>query len=130
MQLLTNILNEEEFRDELRDAVAFLAQRGVTDVGVAFGFAHASPELKDVGVRYPVPIADVDSFIAEREQTKGFRLGTCDCRIEPFDLDARFHFCNDRDVHFTSESAELLDSIRAHWRTKGFKIYPDDGGKV
>jgi hypothetical protein len=110
--------------------MAFLAKRGVTDVAVAFGFAHASPDLEDVGVRHPVAIADVDSFIAEREQTKGFRLGTCDCWIEPFDLDARFHFCNDRDVHFTSESAELLDSVRTHWRTKGFKIYPDDLGKV
>jgi len=130
VELLTNILSEKEFRDELRDAMAFLANRGVRDAAVAFGFAQASPGLEDVGVRYTVPIADVDSFIVDRERTKGFRLGVCDCWIEPSDLDARFHFCNDRDIHFTSESAELLDSIRTHWRTKGFKIYPDDLGTV
>jgi len=130
VELLTNILSEEEFRAELLNAMVFLAKHGVRDAGVAFGFAHASPDLEDVGVRYPIPIAEVASFIADREQTKGFRLGICDCWIEPSNLDARFHFCNDRDVHFTSESAGLLDSIRSHWRKKGFKIYPDDHGKV
>jgi hypothetical protein len=82
--------------------------------------------LEDVGIGCLVPIADVPSFIAERERTKGFRLGLDDCWIEPLAPDARFLFCNDRDVHVTSHAIELLDSICARWRTKGFNVYPDD----
>ncbi len=84
------------------------------------------PQLCDVGVGHTVPIADVPSYIAERERSKGFRLGGYDCWIEPSALDARFLFCNDRDVHVTSASAELLDAICARWRAKGFNVYPDD----
>jgi hypothetical protein len=51
---------------------------------------------------------------------KAFDSGLDDCWIEPLALDARFLFSNDRDVHVTSHSIELLDSIRARWRTKGF----------
>jgi hypothetical protein len=75
---------------------------------------------------YTVPIADVHSFIADRERIKGLRLGQYDCWIEAPALAARFLFCNDRDVHVRSGSVELLDRIRAYWRTKGFKVYPDD----
>jgi hypothetical protein len=126
VEILTNILTEEQFRQELGDAMSFLAQRGISDVAVSFGFTPDAPQLDDVGVGYTVSIADVPSFIAERERTKGFRLGLYDCWITPSALDARFLFCNDRDVHVTSDSTEFLDSIRAHWRAKGFNVYPDD----
>jgi len=126
VEILTNILSEETLREELEHAMSFLAQRGISDVAVSFGFTPDAPQLDDVGVRYTIPIADVPSFIAERERTKGFQLGMYDCWIEPSALAARFLFCNDRDVHVTSESAELLDSLRAHWRAKGFSVYPDD----
>jgi hypothetical protein len=126
MEILTNILRKEQFRQELADITVFLAERGVRGAAVSFGFAPDYPDLDDVGVRYVVPISDVCSFIAERERTKAFPLGESDCWIEPSALDARFLFCNDRDVHLTSESAELLDSVRAHWREKGFNVYPDD----
>jgi hypothetical protein len=49
-----------------------LAERGITDVTVSFGFRPAAPNLEDVGIGCLVPIADVPSFIAERERTKGF----------------------------------------------------------
>jgi hypothetical protein len=126
VEILTNILSEEEVRQELGDTMLLLTQRGVTDATVSFGFTPDSPDLDDVGMRYIVPVVDVPSFVAERERKKGFQLGLYDCWIEPSGLDARFLFCNDRDIHFTSESAELLDSIRAHWRAKGFNVYPDD----
>jgi hypothetical protein len=126
VEILTNILSEEQFRQELGDAMSFLAQRGIRKVAVSFGFTPDAPQLNDVGIGYTVPIANVPSFIAERERTQGFRLGVYDCWIEPSELDARFLFCNDRDVHVTSDSVELLDSIRAHWRAKGFNVYPDD----
>jgi hypothetical protein len=103
-----------------------LAERGITDVTVSFGFTPAAPKLEDVGIGYPVRVADVPSFVAERERTKGLRFGLDDCRIEPSARDARFLFCNDRDVHVTSHSIKLLDSIRARWRAKGFNVYPDD----
>jgi hypothetical protein len=126
VEIVTNILSEEQFRQELRDAVSLVAQRGITNVTVSFGFTGAAPELEDAGVGYTIPIADVLLFIAERERTKGFRFGLDDCWITPLALDARFLFCNDRDVHVTSHSIELLDSIRARWRAKGFNVYPDD----
>jgi hypothetical protein len=126
VEILTNILSEEQFRQELGDAMSFLAERGINDVTVSFGFTPDAPQLDDVGVGYTIPISDVPSFIAKRERTKGFRLGVCDCWVEPAALDARFLFCNDRDVHVSSDSAELLDSIRVHWRAKGFNVYPDD----
>ena len=126
MEILTNILSEGQFRQELGDAMLFLAQRGVGDVAVSFGFTPDAPQLDDVGVGYTVPVADVPSFIAERERTKGFRFGLYDCWITSSALSARFLFCNDRDVHVTSESAEFLDSIRSRWRAKGFNVYPDD----
>jgi hypothetical protein len=126
VEILTNILTEDQFRQELGDAMLFLAQRGISDVAVSFGFTPDAPEVKDVGVGYTVPVAEVPSFIAERERTKGFRLGLYDCWIAPSALDVRFLFCNDRDVHVTSDSGEFLDSIRAHWRAKGFNVYPDD----
>jgi hypothetical protein len=75
VEIVTNILSEEQFRQELRDAVSFLAQRGITNVTVSFGFTGAAPELEDAGVRYTIPIADVLLFIAERERTRGFRFG-------------------------------------------------------
>ncbi len=126
MEILTNILSEEQFRQELGDVMSLLTQRGISDVAVSFGFTPDAPQQDDVGVGYTVPIGDVPSFIAERERTKGFRLDLFDCWIEPLTLDARFCFCNDRDVHVTSDSVEVLDSIRAPWRAKGFNVYPDD----
>jgi hypothetical protein len=122
VEIITNI----QFRQEPGDAVSFLAQRGITNGTVSFGFTAAAPELEDTGVGYTIPIADVLLFIAERERTKHFRFGLDDCWITPLALDARFLFCNDRDVHVTSHSIELLDSIRARWRAKGFNVYPDD----
>jgi hypothetical protein len=106
--------------------MSLVAQRGVKDVAVAFAFTPDAPDLEDVGVPKTVSVADVSSLVLEREQTKGFRLGVYDCWIEPVGLDVRFLFCNDRDVHVASDSTELLDSIRAHWRAKGFNVYPDD----
>jgi hypothetical protein len=117
MEIHTNILGKEQFRQELADAMSFLAQREISDVAVSFGFTPDAPQLDDVGVGYTVPIANVPSFIADRERTKGFRLGLYDCWIEPLAL---------RNVHVTSHSVELLDSICAHWRAKGFNVYPDD----
>jgi hypothetical protein len=130
MEILTNILTEEQFRRELSDTIVFLSQRGITDVAVSFAFTPDFPDLNDVGVRYTVPVAGVLSFVTERERTKGFRLGQYDCWIDPSGFDAQFRFCNDRDIHVTSESAELLDSIRARWRARGFQIYPDDLDKA
>jgi hypothetical protein len=49
-----------------------LAERGITDVTVSLGFRPTAPNLEDVGIGCLVPIADVPSFIAERERTKGF----------------------------------------------------------
>ncbi len=126
MEILANILNEEQFRQELGDVMSLLAQRGISDVAVSFGFTPDAPQQDDVGVGYTVPIGHVPSFIAERERTKGFRLGLYDCWIEPLAFDARFCFCNDRDLHVTSDSVEVLHSIRAYWQAKGFNVYPDD----
>ena len=130
MEILTNILPEDEIRKELLDAVSDLAQRGITHLAVSFGFTPDAPDLDDVGVDHKVPVAGVQSFVAEREHTKGFELGMIDCWIAASALDARFLFCNDRDVHFTSGSTELLDAIRARWRAKGFNVYPDDLSKT
>jgi hypothetical protein len=130
MEILTNILTEEQVRQELADTMLFLSQRGISEVAVSFAFTPDSPDLDDVGVCYTVPIADLLSFVTERERTNGFRLGRYDCWIEPSGFNARFRFCNDRDIHVTSESAEVLDSVRARWRTRGFQIYPNDLGKV
>ena len=126
MKILTNILTDEQIRHEVADAMLFLSQRGIKEVTIAFAFTPDSPDLDDVGVRQSVAVADVPSVIAERERTKGFRLGAYDCWIEASGLDARFQFCNDRDVHFTSESAQLLECVRARWRASGFSVYPDD----
>lgn len=126
MEILTNTLREDEFGQELLDAVSDLAGRGITHVAVSFGFVPDAPALDDVEVGHTVSVADVRSFIAERERTKGFQFGDIDCWIEAPALDARFLFCNDRDVHFTSDSNELLDAIRARWRSKDFNVYPDD----
>lgn len=126
MEILTNILTEDQFRQELADTAHFLSQQGISEAAVSFGFTPDCPDLEDVGVPHSVPVADVPSVVAERERTKGFRLGVYDCWIEASGLDARFRFCNDRDVHFTSESAELLDCVRARWRASGFRVYPDD----
>src|SRR6266404_4620799 len=79
--------------------MSLLTERGISDVAVSFGFTPDAPQQDDVGVGYTVPIGDVPSFIAERERTKGFRLDLFDCWIELLTLDARFCFCNDRDVH-------------------------------
>ena len=79
MEILTDILSEEKFREELEHAISFLAQRGISDVAVSFGFTPDAPQLDDVGVGYTVPIANVPSFIADRERTRGFRLGLYDC---------------------------------------------------
>jgi hypothetical protein len=130
MEILTNILTEEQVRQELGDTILFLSQHGITEVAVSFAFTPDSPDLDDVGECYTVPVVDLLSFVAERERTKGFRLGQHDCWIEPSGLNAQFRFCNDRDIHVTSESTDLLNSIRAHWRTRGFQIYPDDLGNV
>jgi hypothetical protein len=130
VEILTNILTDEQLRQELDATILFLSQRGIKDVAISFGFTPNSPDLDDVGVRYTVPVADVPSVVAERERTKGFGLGLYDCSIEPSGLDARFLFCNDRDVHVTSESAELLDCVRARWRASGFRVYPDDLDKA
>jgi hypothetical protein len=90
VEILTNILAEQQFRQELSDAMSFLAQRGISDAAVSFGFTLDAPELQDIGVSYTVPIADVPAFIEERERTKGFHLGFYDCWIEPSGLDADF----------------------------------------
>jgi hypothetical protein len=90
VEIITNILSEEQFRQELGDAMSSLAERGITDVTVSFEFTSVAPNLEDVGIGYPVPIADVPSFIADRERTKGFRFGLDDCWIEPLALDADF----------------------------------------
>jgi len=79
MEMHTNILSKEQFRQELADAMSFLAQRRISDVAVSFGFTPDAPQLDDVGVGYTVPIANVPSFIADRERTRGFRLGLYDC---------------------------------------------------
>ncbi len=71
MEILTNILSEEQFRQELGDVMSLLTQRGISDVAVSFGFTPDAPQQDDVGVGYTVPIGDVPSFIAERERTKG-----------------------------------------------------------
>ncbi len=126
VEILTNILTEEQFRAELQDTMTLVAQHGISDVAVAFGFTPDAPDLDDVGIRHTIPIGDVPDFISEREHTKGFKLGLYDCWIEPLGLDASFLFCNDRDVHVTSDSTGLLDSIRTHWRARGFQVYSDD----
>ena len=126
MEILTDILTEDAFRDELKGTAQFLSERGVAEAAVSFGFAPDSPDLEDVGTPYLVPVLEVPSFIADRERTKGFRLGVCDCWLEPAGLGGRFLFCNDRDIHFTSDSPGLLDLVRARWRQKGFRVYPDD----
>jgi hypothetical protein len=126
VEILTNILSEEQFRAELQDAMSIVARHGVKEVAVAFGFTPDAPDLQDVAVPKRVPVGDVPSVVSERERTKGFQFGLYDCWIHPIGLDARFLFCNDRDVHLTSDSAELLACIRAHWRGKGFNVYPDD----
>jgi hypothetical protein len=129
VEILTNVLPKDEFRTELLDAVAHLAKLGVAHVAVSFGFTPDAPDLDDVGVGHSVAVADVASFIAERERAKGFHLGTNDCWIAASALDARFLFCNDRDVHLTSDSDMLLNAVRARWRAKGFNVYPDDLSK-
>jgi hypothetical protein len=130
MEILTNILTEEQVRQELGNTILFLSQRGVTDVPVSFAFTPEFPDVDDVGVRYTVPVADLLSFVADRERTKGFRLGQHDCWIEPSGFNVQFRFCNDRDIHVTSESTDLLNSIRTRWRAIGFQIFPDDLGKT
>jgi hypothetical protein len=90
VEILTNTLAEEEFRQEVQDAISFLAQHGVSNVAVSFGFTSEAPHLSDVGMAYTVPIADVHSFIADRERIKGLRLGQYDCWIEAPALAARF----------------------------------------
>ena len=130
MEIVTNILTEEQIRQELRDTILFLSQREVKEVEVSFAFTPDSPELDDVGVHHTVPVPELLSFVAERERTKGFRLGRYDCWIELPRFNAQFRFCNDRDIHVSSESPEVLDSIRAHWRARGFQIYPDDLDKT
>jgi hypothetical protein len=126
MEILTNILTEDQFRQELAETAQFLSQRGISEAAVTFGFTPDCPDLEDVGVPHVVPVTDVASFVADRERTKGFRLGVYDCWIEPSGLAAHFLFCNDSDIHFTSESDELLDLVRARWRGRGFHVYPDD----
>ncbi len=126
MEILTDVLNPERFRDELSGTAQFLSERGFAEAAVSCGFASDCPDLEDVGTPYVVPTLDVPSFVAERERTKGFRFGVCDCWIEAAGFGGRFLFCNDRDIHFTSDSPGLLDSVRARWRQKGFKVYPDD----
>ena len=79
MEILTNILSNKQFRQELADAMSFLGRRGISDVAVSFGCTRDAPQLDDVGVGYTVPIANVPSFIADRERTRGFRLGLYDC---------------------------------------------------
>jgi hypothetical protein len=118
VEILTNILTEQQFRQELSNAMSFLAQRGISRAVVSFGFTLHAPQLEDVSVGDTVPIADVPAFIAKRERSKDFRLGVFDCCIEPSGLDMRFLFCNDRDVHVMSDNTELLDVIRSCWRAK------------
>ena len=126
MEILTNILTEEQFRGELHNTAVLLSQRGITQARIAFGFAPDFPNLEDVGVEYTVSVLDVPSVVEDREQTKGFPLGLSDCWLYPVGLEAEFLFCNDRDIHLKSESMELIDAVRNHWRTRGFNVYPDD----
>jgi hypothetical protein len=126
MQILTNTLTREQFRQELSDVCDFLAGHGVVTVGVSFGFTVECPDLDDVGEQHPVPVLQVVDFVAERERTKGFELGSDDCWLSPQGLEAEFLFCNDRDVHLTSDSEEIVDAMRMRWRPKGFSVYPDD----
>jgi hypothetical protein len=49
VEILTNILTEDQFRQELGDAMLFLAQRGISDVAVSFGFTPDAPEFWAVG---------------------------------------------------------------------------------
>src|ERR1017187_58328 len=100
MEINTDVLTEDRFRDELSGTARFLSQRGVAEAAVSFGFTPDSPDLEDVGVPHVVPVLDVPSFVQERERTKGFRLGAGDCWVAPVGFAGRFLFCNDRDVHF------------------------------
>ncbi len=129
-ELVTEILEEEQFWSSLKVIVEFLRSKAVDKVRVELGYVL---DRDNAGQAQPddqiVELANL-----ERVVESGMKEGTIEWRgMSDFlfyaAAELAFMLCNDGDIHIASSDSSLLMELGRTLRSSGIKVY-DSGNPI
>jgi hypothetical protein len=129
VEITTGTLGEDQLEFELTWAHEFFRSQHVGDLKVMYGWA-CNLDIDEQYKWIPLSVNELPSFIRDSVHKGIYRIGRSDLWIVDAGSRFEFLFCHESDVHFKSESAEVLVQVREIWRTRGYSGYERQSDKA
>lgn len=119
MGIQTGVLENEQLRQEIQHMVDFLRGHNVQQVQVFYGVGCTTEHLYE-----PIPLAvsNLATFIQVSIDTGIYHLGDDDLSIETASPACQFLLCHERDLHFEAVDEDIVRSVEAAWKQRGYAI--------
>lgn len=118
MEIVSSVLTRSVFARIVEKSIEFLQRLEINEVCVTYGFGCACPS-ENVYRPIAVPLDQLAKYIADSERAGSFKLGDNDLHIDGGGDLFELTICHESDVHFESESVDLVEKVRALWDANG-----------
>jgi len=71
----------------------------------------------------PIAIDGLGQFIQQSIERGGYNPARSDLFIQTEDGVVQFLLCHESDIHLKTESSELLQEVKPHWVSQGYRGY-------
>jgi hypothetical protein len=121
-EIAATLLPAQTLREWIGELACFLDTVGHGPYSVELGWGATLP-TEQLWHQVEVAPKDIPALIRESEAKGVIRLGTSDLIIRSKERAINFTICHDSDIHFVSSDEDLLRTVTALWRAKGWEVY-------
>ncbi len=121
----TGFLETDQLRQEIQYMVDFLTGYNVQHVQVLYGVGCATDQLYEP---IPVVVLALPTFIQTSIDHGIYHLGDDDLYVESASPSCQFLLCHEHDLHVEAVDAEVLRTIKAAWKQRGYAIFAHNDG--
>ena len=119
MVLVTRRLEPAEVHQQVDFIAEFLASRSVADIEVMYGWG-CNLNTEELWQPETIPAGSLAESIRQSCERGVLPIAEGDVFIKVPPLGFEFRLCHESDVHFTSDHADLVATVRDHWSESGF----------
>lgn len=120
MEIITKILNIPQLEKSIKEIVAFFKQDKINQSVIMYGWECKTEEQY---VDIEVPVSEIEDFIAKKQADGIFELGKSDLYVSDSEKTFKFTLCHESDIHFESDTSEMVEKMRQEWSDKGYEPY-------
>ena len=120
MTIGTAPLTPEATWQEIHALVIFLAEQGIDQVAITYGWGCTAGDVQQPIV---VPLAALVGFLHKSIAQGIYHLGEDNLYIESGDPYIKITLCHEADIHFEAANTVLEARQRAAWESRGLRAW-------